>query len=337
MTQDLNSRARLLCVMKILSEKSDEEHGLDMCEILTELEKYGISGERKAIYRDIDALRDFGIDIITVKKDRNYFYYIGSRDFELAELKLLVDSVQSAKFITQGKSNELIGKIERLTSEPAAKKLQRQVYVTERVKSMNESIYYNIDALHNAISMNRRIAFRYFSWNVDKKQELRHDGALYRVSPWALLSDSENYYAIVYDSEDAGIRHFRIDKMLGIELLDEERDGRDVFDRFDMAVYQGKMFGMFVGTEETVKLRCENYLANVIIDRFGKDVILIRDGDEHFTVNVRVAVSNQFLGWVFSLGSGAKIAGPESVVGKMNDEIERLIRQYRDQSLEEEE
>lgn len=326
MASDLNFRLRLLYVMKLLLEKSDEEHLLTMQDILDGLEAYGVQGERKAIYRDIENLCEFGLDIITVKKNRNYYYYIGSRDFELAELKLLVDSVQSAKFITKKKSNELIKKIEGLASSHEAGQLQRQVYVTERIKSMNESIYYNIDALHSAISGNCQIKFRYFSWNVKKQQELRHDGSYYTVSPWALMSDNENYYAVVFDAEDAMIKHFRVDKMLNISLLEEPRAGRDVFKKFDMSSYAGKMFGMFGGEEENVKLYCENYLANVIIDRFGKDVMMLKADEEHFTVNVHVAVSSQFLGWVFSLGSAARIVSPETVVEQMREAAENVLK-----------
>ncbi len=325
MASDLNFRQRLLYVMKILMEKSDEDHLLTIQDILDGLNAYGVQGERKAIYRDIENLCEFGLDIISVKKNRNCYYYIGSREFELAELKLLVDSVQSAKFITKKKSGELIKKLEGLASVYEAGQLQRQVYVSERIKSMNESIYYNIDALHSAISGNCRIKFRYFSWNVNRQQELRRNGGYYVVSPWALMSDNENYYAVVYDSEDGKIKHFRVDKMLNIALLEEQREGREVFKQFDMASYAGKMFGMFGGEEESVKILCENYLANVIIDRFGKDVMLIKTDEEHFTVNVRVAVSSQFLGWVFSLGSGARIVGPESVVKRMREAAEAIL------------
>lgn len=324
-----STRLRVLYLMKILLEKTDEQHSVTMQEIIGELHRCGVSAERKAVYLDIESLRSFGIDIICEKWDRNFHYSVASRDFELAELKLLVDSVQSARFITRKKSDELISKIERLASKHEAKSLQRQVYVADRVKSMNESIYYNIDALHTAISSNCQISFNYFSWNINKEQELRHNGRLYRVSPWACVSDDENYYLVGYDSEDAKIKHFRTDKMLNISILDEAREGREMFENFNLAVYTAKRFGMFDGKEETVKLLCENYLSNVIVDRFGKDVMMIKADEEHFTVNVRVAVSGQFFGWIFSLGRGAKIIGPDTVVERMREEAEALIARYR--------
>lgn len=323
-----STRLRVLYLMKILLEATDEQHSLTMQEIIAALNGYGVSAERKAVYLDIESLRTFGLDIVCEKWDRNFHYSVASRDFELPELKLLVDSVQSSRFITQKKSGELIAKIERLTSKHEGKMLQRQVYVTERVKSMNESIYYNIDAIHNAISANRGIAFNYFSWNVKKEQELRHDGRLYYVSPWACVSDDENYYLVGYDREDSKIKHFRVDKMLNISILEEPREGKEVFDGFNLAVYTERRFGMFDGTEETVKLLCDNYLSNVIVDRFGRDVMMISVDDSHFTVNVRVAVSGQFFGWVFSLGGGVRILGPKPVLARMRQEAEKLAGLY---------
>lgn len=194
---------------------------------------------------------------------------------------------------------------------------------------MNESIYYNVDRIQTAIGENSKITFQYFQWNVEKKMELRHDGAVYKVSPWALSWNDGNYYLIAYDGEKGIIKHFRVDKMLHIELNGEKREGKQVFQSFDMAAYARKMFGMYGGKEERVRLECENSFAGVIIDRFGKDVTLNRLDDTHFFVNVEAAVSRQFLSWVIGLGEGVKITGPESVVARMEDEICRLMRQYQ--------
>lgn len=191
-----NQKLKQLYLMKILLENTDETHSMTMPEIVSSLKAYDITAERKSIYDDIEALRLYGMDIIGEKSGKTYLYHIGSRDFELAELKLLVDSVQSSKFITAKKSNELIEKIERIASKYEAKQLQRQVYVAERIKTMNESIYYIVDIIHNAIANNVKIKFQYFQWNVDKKQELRHGGEYYLISPWALSWDNENYYLI---------------------------------------------------------------------------------------------------------------------------------------------
>lgn len=324
-----NQKLKILYLMKVLLEKTDESHSITMPEIIAELEAYGITAERKSIYNDMECLRQYGLDIIGEQYDRTYYYRIGNRQFELAELKLLVDSVQSAKFLTAKKSNRLIKKIEGLASKYEASQLHRQVYVAERIKTMNESIYYNVDNIHNAIAKNSKITFQYFQWNVKKEMELRRNGALYEVSPWALSWNDENYYLVAYDSVERMIKHFRVDKMLNITVTDVKREGKALFQTFDMAVYAKKMFGMFYAEEQTVKLECANSLAGVVIDRFGKDVMLIPKDDSHFTVNVKVAVSLQFLAWVIGLGEDVKILEPKTVVDRINGEIDRLIRQYR--------
>lgn len=239
-----------------------------------------------------------------------------------------MDSVQSAKFITVKKSNELIKKIEGFASKYEASQLQRQVYVSGRIKTMNESIYYNVDKIHTAIGANSKITFQYFQWDVNKKMVLRRNGALYEVSPWALSWDDENYYLIAFDSKEDKIKHFRVDKMLHIELKNEKREGKGRFQKFDMAVYAKKTFGMLGGEEQTVKLLCDNTFAGVMIDRFGKDIFMVPVDDSHFTVSVNVAVSRQFLAWVFALEEGVKIVEPQSVVEQMKEEAERLMRQY---------
>lgn len=324
-----NQKLKLIYLMRIMLEETDEEHRLTMPEIISELNKYNISAERKSVYNDIDTLKYYGIDIQSEKKNNTCSYYVASRQFELAELKLLVDSVQSAKFITEKKSMELIKKIEELGSKYDASKLQRQVFVTERVKTMNESIYYSVDAIHTAIAENSKIKFQYFQWNVNKEMELKKDGEYYNVSPWALSWDDENYYLIGFDSRDKKIKHYRVDKMLHIETVREKRDGKNSFKEFNMAVYAKRMFGMFGGVEETVRLECHNSMAGVIIDRFGKDIPIIKKDSEHFTVSVKVAVSMQFIAWIIGLGEKVKITGPDNIVDKVDKEIERLIRQYK--------
>ena len=328
MAKSSNQKLKLMYLMKIMLEKTDETHSITMLEIIEALAAYGVSAERKSLYSDIEALRQYGMDIIGTQEDRTYYYHVGNRQFELAELKLLVDSVQSAKFITAKKSEDLIKKIEGFASKYEASQLHRQVFVAGRVKTMNESIYYNVDRIHTAIAENSQITFQYFRWNVDKKMELRHDGALYEVSPWSLTWDDENYYLVAYDSTKGMIKHYRVDKMLHIKSTGEKREGRLVFHSFDTGAYAKKMFGMFAGQEETVRIECKNELAGVMIDRFGKDVPIIRKDDEHFTVNVKVAVSKQFLAWVIALGDGVKIMEPASVVEQMKQEIARLAEQY---------
>lgn len=310
-------------------ERTDEEHGLTMPEILAALEEYGVTAERKSIYNDFETLRTLEIDVIQEQQGKTFTYHVVSRQFELAELKLLVDAIQSSKFITEKKSKQLIKKLESLASSYEAKQLQRQVYVSGRIKTMNESIYYNVDEIHSAIASNKKIRFQYFQWNIKKETELRKSGQFYEISPWALSWDDENYYMIGYDSEAKKIKHYRVDKMLKSTCIDEAREGKELFDSFDVAAYTRKSFGMYGGEEQSVKLEFENRLVGVAIDRFGKDIIIAPAGGNHFTIKVDVAVSDQFLGWVFALGDGAKILGPANVVEQMKELAKKAIEKYQ--------
>ena len=334
MPKGTNQKFKLYHLARIMLEKTDEDHYITMPEIMEALGKYDITADRKTIYNDLRDLETLGIEVEGEPVGNRYHYHVIGRPFELPELKLLVDAIQSSKFITERKTNALIKKLEQLVSKYEAMKLQRQVYVSGRIKTMNESIYYTVDAIHNAISENKKIRFQYFQWNVKKEMELRHNGAWYHISPWGLSWDNENYYLVGYDSDTGQIKHYRVDKMLHIQMSHDKREGRDHFKKLDMADYAKKSFGMFGGKEQAVKLRVANHLAGVIIDRFGKDVIMIPEDDKHFTVNVEVHVSSQFLAWVFSLGEGVKIVSPNEVVEQMKAEIERLIRQYENESKE---
>ena len=328
MPKGTNNKFKLYRLAQIMLEKTDEDHYITMPEIMAELGKYEITADRKTIYSDLRDLEMFGIEVEGESIGNRYHYHVISRSFELPELKLLVDAIQSSKFITERKTNDLIKKLETLLSKYDAAKLQRQVFVSGRIKTMNESIYYTVDAIHNAISENKKIQFQYFQWNVKKEMELRHGGAYYHISPWGLSWDDENYYMVGYDSEAQLIKHYRVDKMIRIKMMDEDREGKEYFKKLDMADYTKKSFGMYGGKEKTVKLLVENKLAGVMIDRFGKDIMLIPVDKEHFTVNVDVRISGPFLGWIFSLGNGVKIVGPEDVVEQMKDEIDRLRQVY---------
>ena len=323
-------RLKLLYLMKIFSEDTDEEHMLTMPEIISKLGAYGVSAERKTLYQDFELLRYFGFDIIGLQTQRNYYYHIGSRNFELPELKLLVDSVQSAKFITDKKSNALIRKLEGMVSKYEARKLQRQVIISGRVKSMNESIYYNVDKLHEAIGTGCQIRFKYFRWNTNKEMELRKDGAWYQVSPWGLMWDDENYYLVGYDAEEEKIKHYRVDKMKFISVVDKKREGKEQFKAFNMPRYTKSLFGMYGGDEVKVTLEVENGMVGILIDRFGKDIPITKTDENHFRTVVDVAVSNQFLGWIMALGEGVRIVGPDSVVQRMKEEIRLISRMYEE-------
>ena len=320
-------RLRTLYVMQILLRYSDENHSISSNEIVRHLKDYGVSAERKAIYTDIDILVKFGLDIETIP---NVGYYVNSRKFELAELKLLVDAVQSSKFITQKASRNLIRKLESLTSEQNAVQLHRQVFIRNRLKSGNTSIYYNVDKIHEAISLDRQISFKYCQWTTKKRLSMKKDGALYIVSPWALTWSSENYYLVgcIETDETTEVRHFRVDKMKNIALLEADRIGREVFKGFDLPAFAKKTFGMYGGHDYMVTLNCSNDLVGVIIDRFGREVPIIPDGEDRFETKVLVAVSPQFFGWITGIGSGLRIAGPNEVVREYYEYLRELMGQY---------
>ena len=328
MAKGENQKLKMLYLVKILSEETDDEHSLTTQDIITKLAKYDVNAERKALYRDFEELKAFGLDIISEQIGRNVYYHLGHRDFELPELKLLVDSVQSAKFITEKKSKDLIKKLEALVSKYEAKHLQRQVVISGRVKTMNESVYYNVDAIHEAISSDKQIRFQYFQWTVKKKMELRKDGAWYVLSPWGLMWDDEYYYMLAYDTEDEMIKHYRVDKMLNIDIVDCKREGQEAFKTFDMPRYSKSLFVMFSGEQTSVTLEGTNDMAGVLIDRFGKDIMLHPIDEEHFSAIVEVAISKQFLGWIIALGENIRITAPKAVVEQMQEEAKRLYRQY---------
>lgn len=328
MAKSQNQKLKLLYLWEYLTQQTSEEHPVSIKQIIAYLESQDIAAERKAIYDDLELLRYWGLDIIQVGESRSTAYYVGSRDFELPELKLMVDSVQSSKFITEKKTIALIKKIEQLTNAFDAQLLSRQVFVANRIKTMNESIFYNVDAIHSAIAANKKLQFHYFEYTVTKERRLRHDGAFYQISPFALTWDDENYYMVGYDSEMARIRHFRVDKMIDISSLDEERDGQDAYAKMDLALYACKTFGMFVGEDKKVTLRFENSLVGPVIDRFGKEIMIIPDGDEHFKFTADVAVSPQFFAWICGFGTQAEIIGPAEVVSEYAKHIRSIADQY---------
>lgn len=328
MAKSANQKLKLLYLMQIMLKETDDEHGLRIGEIINELAKLDIEAERKSLYSDFEALRVFGVDINSVQKNHTVYYYVGSRDLEMAELKLLVDAVQSSKFITEKKSRQLIKKLEQCVSKYDAQKLNRQVYVHGRIKTMNESIYYNVDKIHNAIEENVMIKFQYYQWNVDKEMELRHNGSFYKVSLWGLVWDDENYYMIAYDSAVGVIKHFRVDKMIRIALLDTSREGKEQFRQLNLSTYTKKRFGMFTGKEQSVTMLCENQFAGVILDRFGRDVRMRKVDDLHFRVTVDVVISNNFYGWIIGLGKGVKVIEPDDVVSDLKKYIAQLYDYY---------
>lgn len=297
MARSSMQKKKILLVMKELLEKTDENHPLSMPDLILMLSENGISAERKSIYHDIEVLREFGIDIEN-RREKPAGYYVANRDFELPELKILVDAVQCTRFITKKKSDELIRKLENLASKSQAVQLQRQVFIVNRNKVMNENIYYSVDQIHTAISQNAKIRFQYFEWTVAKKTRLRREGMFYEISPWALTWDDENYYMIGYDRMGECIKHYRVDKMINLEVMKRSREGKELFARFDLVSYSQKVFGMF-------------------------------GGDESFIITVRVSVSRQFFGWLFALGDRVRIEGPSRVAGQFIDQMKVVSEVYK--------
>ena len=322
-----HQKLKLFYLMKILLEKTDEEHTITVPEMIAELGKLGISAERKSVYDDLEYLKLFGLDVCS-RKTRTHDYFIGSREFELPELKLLVDSVQSSKFITHKKSMELISKIEKLTSEANAKKLHRQVFVTNRVKTVNETIYYNVDKIHDAIAANKQITFKYYDLDVNRKKVYRKNGDRYTESPVALTWDDENYYLITYKEKYDDYAHYRVDKMESIEITEEDRVLSE--EPFDLSAYSKTTFAMFGGEETEVSIKFENDLVGVVFDRFGTDVRIVKAEEEHFICTVKVAVSPHFLSWIVSFGRRAKIMSPDYVVDEMYALIRESLENYED-------
>ncbi|MCI5621725.1 MAG: WYL domain-containing protein [Lachnospiraceae bacterium] len=318
MSRGANQKFKFIYLMKIMLDQTDEEHSLTMSQIMTELEKYGVTAERKSIYSDFQDMRDeFGIEIIKNQIGRETYYHVATRKFQMAEVKLLIDAIQCSKFITRKKSRELITKVKGFVSVHQAKQLQRQVYINNRVKTMNESVYYNVDDIHIAINENKKIRFQYYKWDISKKLVPRHNGAWFVVSPWALTWDDENYYMVAYDDLDQKIKHYRVDKMMKISALEENRAGKEAFKNFDMAAYSKATFGMYQGEKTKVKIRFANPMCGVFLDRFGKDINFYPIDEEHSELTVDVHVSPQFFGWIFSLGKDVKITGPADVVEEM--------------------
>lgn len=311
MAKSSNQKLKLLYIIDMLERESSEEHPVSTKAMIEMLERQGISAERKSIYDDINQLIEFGYDVIQIRSKINGGYYLGSRRFELAELKLLVDAVQSSKFITEKKSRELIRKLEELTSKHEASYLQRQVFVAKRVKTENEGIYYNVDSIHRSIHDNVKISFTYLEWNTNKELVPRKNGQKYVVSPWALIWQDENYYLAAF--VDGVMKHFRVDKMGQVTLEKSQREGLETFERMDLAKYASQRLGMYGGLEETVTIRFPNYLLGVALDRFGKDISVRKEDEDFVLVRIKAVISGQFFGWLAGLGKEVVVVSPELV------------------------
>ncbi len=329
MPKGAGQKLKLYYLSRIMLEKTDEDHMITMPEIKKALEAYGVTADRKSLYDDIQSLEVLGIEVIGEKIGHNYYYHVASKQFELAELKLLVDAIQCSKFISAKKSDALIKKLTGLVSRYEAEQLKRQIVVQGRVKSMNESIYYCVDDLHRAIAENHQVSFDYMQWSTGRKM-IPHRADPYIVSPWALTWDDENYYLIAYDEEADSIKHFRVDKIKSIKILPTKRVGADRFKEFNLARYSKMSFGMFGGEPTRVKIAFADELVGVFIDRFGRDIPIhpaSRPGWSETSVDV--SMSDHFLSWIFALGENVLILSPDTVVAEFKRKMERLGEMYK--------
>ena len=336
MPRNSNQKLKLIYLQKILLENTDDNHFISMDNIIKLLNQYGVNAERKSVYADIEALYDVGIEVELIK-GKNYGYHVlsSSRAFELVELKLLVDSIQSSKFLTVSKSNELINKLEHLASIHEATELKRQVLVANRVKNENESIYYNVDDLHKALSSDKQISFDYYQWIINpsdisnKVSKKNKKDARYVVSPWCLTYSDENYYLIAFEKSSNKIKHFRVDKIERIEILDSAREGKGNFTDFNIGKYSNKVFSMYGGEEVSVKLQFSNDVVGVVLDKFGKETFIQIDGQDHFIIKVDVMLSPTFYAWIFTLGEKATIVSPQNAVKQYKKHIKKATKNYK--------
>lgn len=328
MAKSSGQKRKLLCLLQILQEYTDSEHLLSTQELIDALERYDIHAERKSIYDDIACLNEMGYEIISAPSRVGGGYYLASRDLELAELKLLVDVVQSSRFLSEKKSRSLIGKLEKMASKYEAQQLQRQVYVAGRVRTGNESIFYNVDTIHRGIQENKQITFHYLDWNIHKELVKRQRGEK-QVSPYMLIWKDENYYLVAYDAADGVMKHYRVDKMEKTRLTNLPREGREQFEQLDVTTHYNQMFGMYNGEQETVTLEFPERLLGTMLDRFGKDAAVRGMTDGQVRIRVQVALSGQFYGWLAGIGSDLRIVAPDKAVEGYGHWLRDILKAYK--------
>lgn len=335
-----SQKLRLMTISKILYDETDEDHFLSHSEINKILFEKGFEvPNRETFADDIKQLISWGVDILVEKAGRENRYRIGSRDFELSDLKLIVDSIQSSRFLTEKKSRELIKKVAKNTSRFEAQKLDRQIYVKGRIKSENKQNSYSVDTIYRAIDEDKKIVFRYYEVlirrvigeneevKIKTEKKYRHDNMVYFVSPKALISNNQSYYLVGCDQNNQ-IKHFRVDRMADISLTDEARNN-DCFKGINIAEYAELRFDMFDGYESDVVFYVKDDLYMILEDRFGKKIKTRTADENHLYIEVRVMISNQFLSWILSLGNDIKIVGPEIVVEDMKKLLEERTELYK--------
>ena len=328
MPRVFNQKIKILYLMRIFLEQTDEEHPMSVKELIAYLNSLGISAERKTVYDDIETLRNFGMDILN-RREHPAGFYLASREFELPELRLLVDAVQSSRCITNGKSRQLIRKLESLASVYESRQLRRQGFAENRIRTINENVYYSIDMIQRALTEDRQISFQYCEWTVEKKLRPENEGERYSVSPWGLVWQNEEYYLITYDEKCGRVKQYQVDKLQQIRIEKEVRRGREFFENYDIGELTSRTFGMFGGREVTICLEAHNRLVGVVLDRFGRDIMIHRKDPEHFKTLVRVNISDQFFGLIASLGPDAVIASPDEVRDKYREFLEKSLSNYK--------
>ncbi len=317
-------KTKLLEVLRYFEAYTDEEHDVTVEQLISHLESLGISAERKSVYSDIETLMSYGADIVKQRHGRITGYYLACRDFETAELKMLVDIVEASRFVTAKKSEQLISKIKKLCSIHDAKKLSPRVYMSDRVKAPSEVIYLNVDKIHSALADFSSISFMYFHYNWKKEKEYRRNGDLHRVVPLSLMWNNDNYYLVAHDKLSDGIRHFRVDKMERVALDQKLSDGeRAILENFDPAAYSKSVFDMYAGKLNRIELRVPEGLVGNMFDRFGMDIVLRKDGDG-FVFSAEVALSPSFFAWLSTFEGDVKIVSPESAVAAFASHIEKI-------------
>ena len=306
-----DSKSRILYIYQILLQETDSEHKITIQQIIDKLSELGITAYRKTIISDIDELRNFGADIVSVRSSQN-LYYLNSGLFSLTELKLLVDAVCCSHFITSAKSTELIKKLGNMTSIYNKDKLGCHIYLSQRLKSDNEEIYSVVDTVNDAVNQNQQISFQYFEYDAQKNKILKNDGIKYKLSPYGMTWDDGNYYVIGYSVKHEKVITFRADRMLNVEIMNVICVPKP--DDFNIAEFVNRNFHMY-SSDEVVKvtLKCKNELMKSVIDRFGLDVETIPLKDGSFKAIIEVAPSRTFFAWVFQFNGEIKIISPAKV------------------------
>lgn len=326
----MESKPRILYLQKILLERTDEENPLSTTQLIHILnDEYGISAHRTTITKDIAALQEFGMNIVVIHSTQSK-YYVASRKFELAELKLLIDAVESSKFITGKKSDDLIEKIHSMTSTGQMEKLKRNNYVVSRIKPDNEQIYDIVNAINDAINVGKQISFQYYDYTRLKKKVLKNKGEVYKLSPYKLLWCGDYYYVLGYSEKQGMVINFRVDRIATIPEI-QSKDILPMPDDFDIENYTKEVFFMFSGEKVQVDLRCDNSLMKTMVDRFGEDVTTLAYDMTSFRIQTEVSASPTFFGWLFGFGGKVQILAPEilkeqyrEMLSKANEDINEI-------------